>query len=105
VPVKDGNLRQSIRSRNDVKVSGTQRSTTVEAPVIQAATTHKGARAHRIVPRSAGGLLVFDWPAGGGLVFFRSVNHPGNPPRPWWDDVIRDAWRDALRSAAGRTSL
>jgi hypothetical protein len=106
VPVGDSReLVGSIRSLNDVKVGGTRRSVTVVAPVIQAATTDKGARAHRIVPRRAGGLLVFHWPKAGGTVFLRSVNHPGNPPRPWWEAVIRDAWRQALRTAARRTSF
>lgn len=95
----------SIRSLHDTKVSGTRRSVTVQAPVIQAATTDKGARAHRIVPRRAGGLLVFHWPKAGGVVFLRHVNHPGNAPRPWWEAVLRDAWRHALRTAARRTSL
>jgi hypothetical protein len=95
----------SIRARHDVRVSGTERTVTVIAPVIQAATTDKGARAHRIVPRRAGGVLVFHWPKAGGVVFLRHVNHPGNPPRPWWEAVLRDAWRTALRTAARRTSL
>jgi len=105
VPTKDGKLRQAIRCRNDVKVSGSQRTTTIEAPVIQALTTDRGARPHVIQPRRAGGLLVFDWPKAGGVVFLRSVNHPGNPPRPWWDAVTRDAWRSSLRAAAAATSL
>lgn len=105
VPTKEGKLRQSIRCRNDVKVAGTQRTTTVEAPIIQAATTDKGARGHRIQPRSGGGLLVFDWPKAGGVVYLRSVNHPGNPARPWWNAVITAAWRTAIRAAAAGSSL
>jgi hypothetical protein len=106
VPVGDTReLVGSIHSLHDTKVAGSRRVVTVVADVIQAATTHKGARAHRIVPRRAGGVLVFHWPKAGGVVFLRHVNHPGNPPRPWWDAVLRDAWRQALRIAARRTPL
>ena len=95
----------SIRSRRDVKVSGSRASVTVEAPVIQAATTDKGARPHPIYPKRPGGLLVFHWPKVGGTVFLRRVSHPGNAPRPWWEAVLRDAWRQGLRTAARRTSF
>lgn len=100
-----GELIGSIRSLRDTKVGGSRRSVTVVAPVIQAATTDRGARAHRIVPKRAGGLLVFHWPKAGGTVFLRHVNHPGNAPRPWWEAVLRDAWRQGLRAAARRTPL
>jgi hypothetical protein len=100
-----GELIGSIRSLHDTKVAGSRRTVTVVAPVIQAATTDKGARAHRIVPKRAGGLLVFHWPKAGGVVFLRHVNHPGNAPRPWWQAVLTDAWRQGLRTAARRTPL
>jgi hypothetical protein len=98
-------LVNSVRSRRDTKVSGTRRSVTLEAPVIQAVTTDQGARGHPIRPKRAGGLLVFHWPKVGRVVFFRHVNHPGNPPRPWWEAVVTDGCRQALRIAARRTRL
>lgn len=95
----------SIRSTHDVKVAGSKRSTEVVAPVIQAATTDKGARPHPIRPKRSGGLLVFHWPKVGTTVFLRHVNHPGNPPKPWWKDVLTDAYRQSLRSAARSTGF
>src|SRR5262249_53299664 len=103
VPHNTGELVGSIRSLRDVKVAGTAREVTVVAPVIQAATTDKGARAHPIRPKRAGGLLVFYWPKAGGTVFLRHVNHPGNDPKPWWRQVLTDAYRAALPVAARRT--
>jgi hypothetical protein len=70
------------------------------APVIQASTTDKGARPHVIVPRRAGGLLVFNWPKAGGTVFLRRVHHPGNPPDPWWRQTLERNWPQALKLAA-----
>lgn len=93
-------LRESIRGDPQVQVSGTRRTARVFAPVIQAATTDKGARAHVIRPKRAGGLLVFYWPKAGQTVFLPRVNHPGNAPHPWWEAVVRDAYAQALVEAA-----
>lgn len=47
-----------------------------------------------IRPRRQGGVLVFDWPAAGGVVFARSVR--GTEPTRFWDKSI-DKWPDILR--------
>lgn len=51
----------------------------------------------RIFPRSAK-VLVFDWPAAGGVVFARSV--AGSPGRHFWDDMP-SRWADALHESIG----
>lgn len=93
-------LVESIKGDPRVQVSGTRRTARVFAPVIQAATTDKGARAHVIRPKRAGGRLVFYWPKAGKVVVLRKVNHPGNAPHPWWEQVVRDAYARALVEAA-----
>ena len=105
VPHDSGELVGSIRADRDVKVAGSRRTVRVRAPVIQARTTDQGARAHPIYPRRPGGLLVFNWPKAGGVVFFRHVHHPGNAAHPWWEAVLHDAWGPALVQAARSTSL
>lgn len=97
-----GNLRRSIHA-GPITAGPPVPSFRLTAPVIQASTTDKGARPHPIRPRRAGGVLVFDWPKAGGVVFLRHVNHPGNPPRPWWRAVVTDAYRAAIRDAARAT--
>lgn len=100
-----GDLRASIR-KGGVGLSGATSVTThVVAPVIQAATTDKGARPHRIRPRRAGGVLVFHWPKAGRVVAFRHVNHPGNRPANWWRPVLLRSWTAGLKAAARRTPL
>ena len=84
VPNDTGELRGSIRKRGGTVDQGQRMRAQIEAPVIQAATTDKGARPHVIRPRRRGGVLAFNWPKAGGVVVLRHVNHPGNPPRPWW---------------------
>lgn len=102
VPVKDGELRASITA-DPVRRSGQSATLHMRAPVIQAATTDKGARPHVITPRRAGGLLVFHWPKAGRVVHLRRVRHPGNPPDPWWEAALRKAWTQSLRLAARQT--
>lgn len=97
-------LVNAIRSRPG-PIRGDRIVSYVEAPVIQAATTDKGARPHVIRPRRRGGLLVFYWPKAGGVVAFRKVNHPGNAPGNWWRPVLERNWSAALRRAARRTPL
>jgi hypothetical protein len=89
----------SITSEGLVSATGIQYTVRVVAPVIQAATTNFGARPHTITPRS-GGVLAFNWPKAGGTVFLRSVNHPGNQAKNWWEPAVRDAYRTALPQAA-----
>lgn len=40
----------------------------------------------RIRPHNPQGALAFDWPAGGGAVFFKSV--AGTPPTRWWSRAV-----------------
>lgn len=102
VPRKDGELAAAIRSTPSLR-AGSRFVARALAPVIQAATTDKGARPHVIVPRRPGGVLVFHWPKAGGTVYLRRVHHPGNPPRPWWRKAVTDAYQRALRDAARST--
>lgn len=92
-----GELRGSITSTGGATNLGTTYRASVVAPVVQARTTDKGAREHPIRPTRG---KVLTWVGPGGRVFARHVNHPGNPARPWFADVLRDAYIDALRQAA-----
>jgi HK97 gp10 family phage protein len=47
-----------------------------------------------ITPRRAGGVLVFDWPAAGGVVFARSVR--GTEPTHFWERTL-DQWPTIIR--------
>lgn len=51
---------------------------------------HDGTEPHPILPRQAGGVLAFPWPAGptGGMFFTRSVEHPGTAPIPFFADNL-----------------
>lgn len=100
VPVKTRQLKRSIEV--NVRESGRGIKVIPQAggpDIIQALTTEKGARPHKIVARRAK-ALTFYWPKVGRVVSFKSVNHPGNPPMPWfypvvndWSRIVRDAWR------------
>lgn len=46
-----------------------------------------------IRPKKPGGVLVFDWPAAGGIVFARSVR--GTEPTRFWDKAV-DEWRNIV---------
>lgn len=86
---------QTFRRR---RLSGAPRiSWSIEATSPQSEFTEKGTRPHRIVPRRIGGVLVFT--VSGETVFARHVNHPGNPPRPWFSPTLK-RWGDFLRQAA-----
>lgn len=100
VPNATGELRGAIAKEGPTVDQGQRFRSRIIAPVIQAATTDKGARAHVIRPRRAGGVLRFNWPKAGGVVVLRHVNHPGNPPRPWWQRAIEREYAQALRLAA-----
>jgi hypothetical protein len=50
-----------------------------------------------ITPRSSR-VLVFDWPAAGGIVFARSVR--GSEPTRWWQRTL-DAWATIVRRVSG----
>lgn len=49
-----------------------------------------------IVPLRPGGVLVFDWPAAGGVVFARSVQ--GAPGRHFWREPMPDRWSNAVQA-------
>lgn len=49
----------------------------------------------RIYPLKPGGVLAFDWPAAGGMVFFRSV--AGSPGTRFWSDTVDD-WPSIVAS-------
>lgn len=51
----------------------------------------KGTKPHKIVPKEQGGVLAFFWKQGGGLVFFRSVNHPGTRANNFLSRALRAA--------------
>lgn len=46
-----------------------------------------------ITPKKPGGVLVFDWPAAGGIVFAKSVR--GTEPTRFWDKAV-DQWRNIV---------
>jgi hypothetical protein len=58
--------------------------------------TERGTQPHEIRPRSARALR-FD--AGGETVFAKRVQHPGTQAKPWFEQVVGDAWARALASA------
>lgn len=101
VPRDELELERSITA-GPVLSSGNSHRFELKAPVIQAVTTDQGARPHVIRPRRAS---VLRFPANGRIVFARKVNHPGNPPRPWWRQVVTDAFTKALAAAARRTTF
>jgi hypothetical protein len=52
-----------------------------------------GPEGQPIRPKKPGGVLVFDWPAAGGIVFARSVI--GTEPTRFWDKAV-DEWPNIL---------
>lgn len=50
-----------------------------------------------IYPRTPGGVLVFDWPAAGGVVFLRHV--AGTEPQHFWERTL-DQWPQIVAEAA-----
>lgn len=94
-----GEMISSIRV-TESRTSPTSWRITADVPVIQAATTDRGARPHVIRPRRAQALRFV---AGGRVVFARVVNHPGNPPSRWFSKVMDAAHvRALLQKFVGR---
>ena len=60
---------------------------TLEVDTPYAEPAIRGARPHQITGNP---LLVFFWPKAGRTVFFRRVNHPGNPPNRQTERAIDD---------------
>lgn len=52
-----------------------------------------------IRPKKPGGVLVFDWPAAGGVVFAREVR--GSEPTRFWERTVRDWPLIVSRAQAG----
>jgi HK97 gp10 family phage protein len=50
-----------------------------------------------ITPKRANGVLVFDWPAAGGVVFARSVR--GTEPTHFWERTL-DQWPTIIAETA-----
>lgn len=104
-PLREGELRRSIRRAGPVSFTGERVRGRIVAPVIQARTTDQGSPPHVIRPKRAGGLLVFYWPKIGRVIGLRHVNHPGNRAKPWWQRALRATYGPALRYAAVRTPM
>lgn len=92
-----GETAQSIRVRATVR-SPTLIRHRAEATAPQAEFRERGTRPHEIRPRRAQALRFF-WPRVGRVVMFAKVNHPGNPPMPWFGPIVK-RWPRALREAA-----
>jgi hypothetical protein len=58
-----------------------------------------GPEGRRITALRPGGVLRFDWPAAGGIVFARSV--AGSPGSHFWTEALR-AWPQIVRQSTGR---
>lgn len=58
-----------------------------------------GPENRRITPSRPGGVLVFDWPAAGGVVFARSV--AGSPGKHFFTEPMPARWASCLAASAG----
>lgn len=100
-PVDKGELARSV-THDSPKVSDNRTEITVRTgDLVQAETTEHGARPHVIRPRTKQALK---FQIGGKTVIVRKVNHPGNPPMPWfyptlekWPQVAERVWRRVSR--------
>ena len=98
-PVITGDLYSSITSRYVVTPNRATIDFQAEAPYAEYVI--EGTRPHVIRARNAR-TLSFYWPKIGGQAFFKSVNHPGNAPNPFWRRVFDQSRRfieTALRSS------
>lgn len=99
-----GELRDSIAAVVTSPAGPTTLRGTVGSPVIQAATTDRGAKPHVIMPKRAR-VLRFFWPngpVGPGVYHLPIVNHPGNVGTNWWTNGIARHWPEALAEASSR---
>lgn len=92
-PRRTGDLVDSVRG-NPVVVQPAQVTTTVEVEAEYGryqdeGTGIYGPEGRPIRPTKPGGVLVFDWPAVGGIVFAREVR--GTEPTRFWQKAV-DAW-------------
>jgi hypothetical protein len=86
-PVITGDLYSSITSRYTVTPDRVVIDFQAEAPYAQYVI--EGTRPH-VIRASSGRSLSFYWPKIGGQAFFKSVNHPGNAPNPFWSTVFKN---------------
>jgi len=84
-PVDEGRLAGSWN------LSGSGLSYRISTSVEYAEMVHEGTAPHVILPRTPGGVLVFQ--SNGRTVFAKRVNHPGTPANPYAERAI-----DATRS-------
>lgn len=100
-PVKTGQMKAKTRMRDQPTASGFR--ITGEVDTSYAEFVSLGTRPHRIVPRNAQALRFY-WPRKGGIVYFRSVNHPGTQPNDFWTkplsklpQTIQGIWTEVNR--------
>lgn len=82
-PVDTGNMRDRTTVRDQASARGVTVTATVDTDY--AVYVSEGTRPHVIAARNAQALR-FTW--NGRVVYFKSVNHPGTRPNPWWTDSI-----------------
>lgn len=86
-PKRTGSFASDINSK--AFVSGKNLVGEVYLPSPLGAFIQRGTRPHVIRSRRPGGALRFDWPAKGGMHFFRSVRHPGTRANPFMDRAVQ----------------
>lgn len=91
-PRRTGALADSIRAEPPV-VQPTRVSLTVTCDSPYGAYQDQGTgiygpEGRPITPKRTGGVLVFDWPAAGGVVFARRVS--GSEPTRFWERTVKD---------------
>jgi hypothetical protein len=84
-PVITGDLYSSITSRYVVTPERVVIDFEADAPYAQYVI--EGTRPH-VIRATNRRSLSFYWPKIGGQAFFKSVNHPGNQPNPFWRTVF-----------------
>lgn len=83
-PVDTGLMRSQTRVRDEPTASGVRITAVVDTDYAEFVSS--GTRPHVI--RAHGRALRFNWH--GRTVYFKSVNHPGTRPNPWWTNSVRN---------------
>ncbi len=89
-----------LRRKTGVEVtsaSGNRITAVAVIDVDYGAFVIQGTRPH-VIRAKPGGVLRFNWPKAGGIVFFAKVNHPGNAPNPFFNQVV-NRWGQYLTRA------
>lgn len=101
MPRRTGNLAESASVTSiEPKTDGVTVKITVSSPYGRFqndGTGIYGPDGVPITPRRAGGVLVFDWPAAGGVVFARRVR--GTEPTHFWERTL-DQWPQIIEATA-----